>query len=163
MNLSCAGNWIKEICEFLKISRYPLQVFHIPNVRRFYLNYFGHMNHIQRKDEGEKFLNELFSVSRGFFPFRCVWWWPIWLFPYFILFWIRRALSLLIHVLTRKCNWCHMRLGQFSIIDRNFQFNSTPHIRFVLFTHLFVRAEQQKTLRPIGFKPTAHLTFIFVL
>ncbi len=38
MNLSCAGNWIKEICELLEISRYPLQVFHIPNVRRFYLN-----------------------------------------------------------------------------------------------------------------------------
>ena len=82
----------KKFASFLEISRYPLQVFHIPNVRRFYLNYFGHMNHIQRKDEGEKFLNELFSVSRGFFPFRCVWWWPIWLFPYFILFWIRRAL-----------------------------------------------------------------------
>ena len=57
-----------------------------------------------------------------------------------------------------------MRLGQFSIIDRNFQFNSTPHIRFVLFiAHLFVREQQKDVARPIDFKPTAHLIFIFIL
>ena len=66
--------------------------------------------------------------------------------------------------ITRKCNSCHMRLGQISIIDRNFQFNFTPHIRFVLFiAHLFVREQQKDVARSIDFKPTAHLIFIFIL
>ena len=57
-----------------------------------------------------------------------------------------------------------MRLQQFSIIDWNFQFNFTPHIRFVLFAHHLIAREQQKDVaRLIGFKPTAHLIFIFIL
>ena len=57
-----------------------------------------------------------------------------------------------------------MRLEQISIIDWNFQFNFTPHIRFVLFiAHLFVREQQKDVARSIDFKPTAHLIFIFIL
>jgi hypothetical protein len=54
-----------------------------------------------------------------------------------------------------------MRLEQIPIIDRNFQFNFTPQIRFVLFiAHLFVRQQQKDVARPIDFKPTAHLILI---
>ena len=94
----------------------------------------------QEKDEEEKFLNELFIVmqSRVFPLSMCVMMTYLAISIFHSILNKARTIFFFIHVLTRKCNSCHMRLGQFSIIDWNFQFNLTATYPFCVVHRPFI-------------------------